>query len=149
MKSVDLNEVKELATKGYNVTMICSAVGISRTKAYQDADIINTIKAGADLARQKVMNDLMNRSEEDQGATASIFLAKQLKLFDEYYPTSTPKTVPEAIQKIQDIYSKVAKNELSSEKADKLVHYLNVYIKAYEVSELESRIILLEENTNG
>ncbi len=144
-KDVNLVEVLELASKGYNVTMICSALGISRSYTYSKKDIMDTIKEGTDLARQKVMNDLMTRSENDQGATATIYLSKQLKLFDEYYPTATPTTVKQAMSKIQDIYKSVARNELSSEKADKLVHYLEVFIKAHEVHELEERILLLEE----
>ena len=147
MKSdnIDLEEVRTLASKGYNVTMICSAIGMSRSYAYSKKHILDTIKAGADEARQKIMNDLMNRSETDMGATASIFLAKQLKLFDEYYPTSTPKTVKEAMQKIQDIYVSVSRNELSSDKADKLVHYLEVYIKAFEVNDLAIEVEKIKE----
>jgi len=143
--NIDLEEVRTLASKGYNVTMICSAIGMSRSYAYSKKHILDTIKTGADEARQKIMNDLMNRSETDMGATASIFLAKQLKLFDEYYPTSTPKTVKEAMQKIQDIYLKVSRNELSSDKADKLVHYLEVYIKAFEVNDLAIEVEKIKE----
>ena len=142
---IDLEVVKELATKGYNVTMICSAIGISRTTAYEYPNIINTIKAGHDLARQKVLNDLMTRSESDQSSTATIFLAKQLKIFEEYYPTATPKTPEDAIKKIQAIYKAVAGNELNADKANHLVHYLEVYIKAHEVNELQKEVDAIKE----
>ena len=141
---IDLDEVYELACKGYNVTMICSAIGITRTTAYNHRDIINTIKKGADKAKQDVVDHLMSRSIEDQSAAASIFLAKQLKVFDNYFTTSKPTNIQDALKRIATIYDLVAKSELDQEKADKLVGYLDKYIKAYETSELEKRIEALE-----
>ena len=46
---------------------------------------------------------------------------------------------------IATIYDLVAKSELDQEKADKLVGYIEKYIKAYETSELERRIQDLED----
>lgn len=145
---VDLDVVYELACKGYNTSMICSAIGIDRSTAYRQRDIINTIKRGAEKAKQDVIDHLMTRSIEDQSATATIFLAKQLKVFDNYFTTSQPKNIQDAIKRIATIYDLVAKNELDQEKADKLVGYLEKYIKAYEVSELEKRIEALEVSSN-
>ena len=143
--NVDLKLVEQLASKGYNVGMICSAVGINRTTAYKNSHIIDTIRKGAELARRKVIDDLMARSESDQSAAASIFLSKQLKVFDDYFTTSKPKNIKEALNRISTIYDIVSKNELSQEKGDKLVGYLNSYIRSFETSELEKRIQALEE----
>jgi hypothetical protein len=144
---VDLDQIEELAAKGYSVTMICNAVGINRTTAYSRTDIKDTIKRGVNKARQEVIDHLMSRSLSDQGATASIFLAKQLKVFEDYFTTSTPKTPTEATERIAKIYDAVSKNELNQDKADKLVSYMNAYIKAYEISDLEQRIQELENVT--
>ena len=141
---IDMKQVYDLAAKGYSVMMIADAIGVSRTYIYMHKHIINTIKKGKSEAQQKVINDLMARSEADVGATASIYLAKQLKVFDDYYPTSSPKNIKEAIEKISNIYASVSKNELDATKGDKLIHFLEVYIKAYEVSELEDRLSKLE-----
>lgn len=142
---VDLEVLEALAAKGYNVTMCCEAVGIERTTAYKHKHIINTIKRGAAKARQKVIDDLMARSEADQSSTASIFLAKQMKVFNEYFPTASPKTPQDALNKISDIYTAVSRNELSEEKGTALIGYLEKYIKAYEVSELEKRLSEVEK----
>ena len=144
--NVDLKQVEELAAKGYNVTMVCNAMGISRSKAYSDTNILDAIKKGSNKAKQNVIDHLMKRSIEDQGATASIYLAKQLKVFEDYFTTSKPKSIKEAIERIATIYDSVSKNELDSEKGSKLVGYLEAYIKAYEVSELEERISVLENS---
>jgi len=141
---IDINQLFELASAGYTVTMICDAIGISRSYAYSNKDIKDTIKRGQSVARQKIIKDLMDRSKEDAGATASIFLAKQLKIFDDYFPTSKPKGIKDALSKISNIYEKVSKNELDSTKGDKLVHYLEVYIKGYEASELDTRLSKIE-----
>ncbi len=37
------------------------------------------------------------------------------------------------VDRISDIYTAVSNNELSSEKADRLISYLNTYLKAYEL----------------
>ena len=137
--------VEELAGKGYSITMICSAIGINRSTAYRKKDVYNAIKRGQSQARQKVVDDLMARSESDQGATASIFLAKQLKVFDDPYPTSTPKTTSEAVSRIAKIYTDVARGNLDSEKGDHLISYLEKFIKGYEISDLEDRITELEK----
>lgn len=142
---IDLSEVYELACKGYSVTMICSAIGITRTTAYNHSDIIDTIKKGANKAKQDVVDHLMKRSLEDQSSTASIYLSKQLKVFEDYFITSKPKSISDAIERIATIYDSVSKNELDSDKGSKLIGYLEAYIKAYEVSELEDRIQALED----
>ena len=146
--TVDLVQLEALAGRGYSVTMICEAMGISRSYAYSNKDIKDTIKRGHSQARQSVVNDLMSRSKEDVSATASIYLSKQLKVFDDYYPTSKPKSISQALSKITGIYDAVAKNELDVVKGDKLIHYLEIYIRGFESSELEQRLNKLEVMLN-
>ena len=146
---VNLEELEALAAKGYNITMCCEAVGIDRTTAYKHSNIINAIRRGASKAKQDVIDHLMNRSIADQGATASIFLAKQLKVFSTPYPTAAPKTPTEAAERISKIYDDVSSGYLDEEKGNALVSYLQAYIKAYEISELESRLTALEEARNA
>jgi len=147
--NINLEELEALASKGYSVTICCDAIGITRTTAYNNSYIIDTIKRGTAKAKQKVVDDLMSRSEVDQSSTASIFLAKQLKVFDNYYPTASPKSPTDALNKISNIYTAVSRNELSEEKGNHLLLYLEKYVKAYEVSELEERISKLEDAQNG
>ena len=146
--NINLEELEALASKGYSVTICCDAIGITRTTAYNNSYIIDTIKRGTAKAKQKVVDDLMSRSEVDQSSTASIFLAKQLKVFDNYYPTASPKSPTDALNKISNIYTAVSRNELSEEKGNSLVGYLEKYVKAYEVSENTEKIKKLEEAQN-
>lgn len=140
-----LKQIEALAGKGYTTTMIASAIKVSRSYLYSQKNMKDAIKRGHDAARQKVVDDLFARSESDQSATASIFLAKQLKVFDSYYGTSRPKSAAEATQRIAAIFEAVAKNELEPDKGDRLVSYLQSYVKAIEITELEQRVSKLEE----
>ena len=146
---IDLPELEALAGKGYSVEMLCSAIGIAKQTAYNNKYIMDAIRRGHSTAKQKVVNDLMNRSEVDQSSTASIFLAKQLKVFDTYFPTASPKSPSDALNKISNIYTAVSRNELSEEKGTALISYLEKYVKAYEVSDLEKRIAKIEDAQNG
>lgn len=142
---VDLEQLEALAAKGYTARMCFEAIGISESKGYGDKEIMATIKSGAAKARQKVIDDLMARSEADQSSSASIFLAKQMRIYEEPFPTSTPKSPAEAIKKIGDIYKAVAENRLSGERGTYLIGFIEKYLKAYELSELTERIKALEE----
>ena len=147
MKDLDINfeTIEALAAKGYSVTIICEAIGINRSTAYKNRNIINTIKAGHAQAKQKVIDNLMARSEEDMSATAAIFLSKKLKIWDDYFTTSKPKNVSDAIKRISIIYESVARNELDVDKGTRLVGFLESYIKAFETHELEERLDRIEK----
>ena len=146
---VDLNTLEALAAKGYTAAMICDAVGISTSKAYNDKEIMAAIRKGKAAAHQKVVDDLMTRASEDPSSAAAIFLAKKLKVFDDPYPTGSPKTPGEAVKKIANIYTAVAKGQLDQEKGNYLISFLEKFIKVFEISELEKRISKLEEVHNG
>lgn len=143
---INLKIVHELARRGFSVSLIADSIGVARSTVYKQRAIRDTIKKGRAEIQKKVIDDLLERSEADVSATASIFLAKQLKVFDIYFPTSKPKSISQALNKIADVYTAYAGNELDGEKADRLIKYLEIYIKGYEATELERRLTALEEN---
>lgn len=144
-----LQIIEEMAYNGYTKTTVAKNVGMSLgniqrkgTNAYEAYSV------GRKRLEKKILDDLIKRSNEDQSSTATIFLAKKLKLFEEHFTTAKPKSIKEAIDRIAKIYIAVAQNELNEEKATHLVGYLEKYIKAYEVAEIEERISKLEELLN-
>jgi len=143
---VNLKQVYELSSKGYNLTMIGEAIGISRSAIYsKHRDILDAYKRGKATARKTVIDDLFARSAEDQSATASIFLANRLNVFADPFTTSKPKDLRHARNKIADIYKAYADNEITGEKADRLIKYLEAYVKAYEMTELQDRMQEIEQ----
>lgn len=123
--------------------MIASALGIGESTTRSNTALKAAIKKGRDTAKCIVVDKLVERSNESD--TALIFLAKQLKVFEDSYTTAKPKNINDAINRIADIYVQASNGDLSIEKADKLIFFLQNYIKAKEVGELESRIEQLEK----
>ena len=139
-----ISQAEELARRGFNISLIADTLGIGNSTTRHNKTLRTAIKKGHSEARKKVINDLMTRSEADVSATASIYLSKQLKVFDTYFPTSKPKSISEALSKIGNIYLSVSHNELDAEKGDRLIKYLEAYIKGFEASEIERRLSALE-----
>ena len=146
---VNLEELESLASKGYNITMCCDAIGISQSKAYKDVQILQAIKRGHASAKEKVLSDLFARSESDTSSASSIFLAKSLGVFNTKYSTTRPKSITEASERIVKIYEDVARGILSDEKGKYLIGFLESYIKSLEISDLEQRIGVLEGEKNA
>ena len=142
-----IDQAALLAGKAYNQVMIADALGIAYRTCSNNKDISEAIKRGQSVARQKIVDDLMARSEADQSSTATIFLAKQLKVFTVPYPTATPKTIEEASDRIRQLYTDTASGLIDEERAKYLIGFLESYIKSVEVGDLENRILLLEEKS--
>ncbi len=142
-----ISQAEQLASKGYSTQLIASSLGIGYSTAKSNNEALKVaIKKGRDEARCTIVDKLLARADESD--TALIFLCKNLKVFEDSYITATPKTIDEATQRIADIYGAVSSNELDKDKGDKLVSYLEKYIKAYELSELEKRIEKIERLYN-
>jgi len=143
-----IDQAEQLSKKAYNISMIADALGIGVTTCYDNTKLSEAIKRGQSQARQKVVDDLMARSEADQSSTATIFLAKQLKVFTVPYQTATPKTIKEASDRIRQIYIDTASSVIDEERAKYLIGFLESYIKSIEIGSLEERIKALEDKAS-
>ncbi len=139
-----LADAKALAGKGYSNIILADALGISASTCTNNKLLKIAIKEGRSVAKQKVIDDLMSRSEVDQSATSSIYLSKVMRVFDDPFPTATPKSPLDALKKISDIYVAVARNQLSEDRGNNLVGYLEKYLKAFEISQVEDRLTEVE-----
>ncbi len=140
-----VKQAELLASKAYSVITISDALGIAYGTCFNNGELSEAIKRGQSKARRTVVDHLLKRSEEDQSSTASIFLAKQLKVFTVPYQTATPKNVVEASDRIKQIYTDTASGLIDEERAKYLIGFLESYIKSVEVGNLESRIAILEQ----
>ncbi len=139
-----LADAKALAGKGYPITIIADSLSVGYSTCRNNVALKAAIKEGQAKARQDVVDHLMERSLSDQSATSSIYLSKVMRVFNDVFPTSSPNSPSDALKKISDIYTAVARNELSEERGNHLVGYLEKYVKTFEVSDLEERISRLE-----
>jgi len=143
-----IDQAEQLSKKAYNISMIADALGIGYKTCFNNKELQEAIKRGQSQARQKIVDDLMARSEADQSSTATIFLAKQLKVFTVPYQTATPKTIKEASDRIRQIYIDTASSVIDEERAKYLIGFLESYIKSIEVGSLEERIKALEDKAS-
>ena len=144
-----IDNAELLSSKAYSIPIVADALGVGVTTCYDNTKLSEAIKRGQSQARQKVVDDLMSRSENDQSSASSIFLAKQLKVFTVPYTTATPKNIEEASNRIKQIYTDTASGMIDEERAKYLIGFLESYIKSVEVGSLEERIKALEEKQDG
>ena len=144
-----IKQAEQLSGKAYGVTMIADALGIAYRTCFNNKDLSEAIKRGQSQARQKIVDDLMTRSEGDQSSAATIYLSKQMKCFTTPYTTVKPKTIEEASDRIVQIYADAASGLIDEERGKYLIGFLESYIKSVEVGDLENRIKQLEENQDG
>ncbi len=140
-----LDQAEMLAGKAYSQVMIADALGVASGTCTNNRALNAAIKRGQSQARQKIVDDLMTRSENDQSSASSIFMAKSLKVFTIPYTTAKPKTIEEASERIIGIYADTASGLIDEERAKYLIGFLESYIKSKEVGDLENRIKQLEE----
>lgn len=145
-----IESAEKLALRGFTDKAICNALQLGYSTLYTKPyiELLETIKKARSEAKEQILQDLLSRSKTDSSSAASIYLAKKLKVFEPVYTTTKPKSLNEALARIENIYEDVADGTLNSDKGDKLINYLNSYIKAYEISNLEERLQKLENVTN-
>jgi len=137
-------DAKDLSLKGFSHTQIMKCTGISRTAFYADANLLNTIyKSEAEL--RKKISDAPVSKIEDGSETSIIYLAKRLSLFHTSYVMPQIKSTKTALEQISRINSDLASGILPPELATSLIKNIEVFLKAFDASELEQRLTALEE----
>lgn len=129
----------DFAKAGFNNKSIYENLNISKSAFYKNMDLMDSIKKGRASLREEVSKALLENATGGD-TTSLIFLAKRLNLFSEDISITlkTPKT---ALKSLED----VANANISLEHKNSLKGIISDYIKAYEVTELEQRILKLEE----
>ncbi len=138
-------EARELAKDGFSHLQIAKSIGISSSTLYADSDMMDTIRGAEDELRREIANDIRNSSNNGE-VSAQIFLSKRLNLHHTSYKMPKVISVSGAMSQISRINSDMAAGLLPLELGNTLIKNLETYLKAFEVNELEQRIISLEES---
>lgn len=140
-----LSECERLASLGFNEKQISEAINMTYSVFQNKKDYFrDALKKGRQQLRERITSSLLAKIDE-QDVTSLIFVSKRLGLFTNSFDASTPSDVKEAMAEMLKIYVSLADGTISETQADKLMGTLQSYIKAYEVSELETRLKALEE----
>jgi len=134
-----IEKAYDLAKAGFNNKTIYESLDISKSAFYNNKDLMDSIKKGKAELRESVSSSLLSNATGGD-TTSLIFLAKRLNLFSEDISINL-KTPQTALKSLEE----VANANISLEHKNSLKSIISDYIKAYEVSELEQRIIKLEE----
>jgi len=142
-----IQKAYELAKNGFSNKQIQDVLNISKASIYRIKDLKDSIKDGQMSLRADITKSLINNAVDLNNPTVQIFLAKRLKLFDDTFDTISIKKSDDVLVVVSDIFKAVAQNTISEDKSKQLLSILDTYIKAYEMHELEKRIISLESQS--
>ncbi len=136
----------KLARRGYSNQAICASVGIVEKTLYSKpySNLLQAIREEREAVRERVFNSLL----EDETTQSQTFLANKLGVFRPKYKTAKPKNIKEAVDRIADIYHAVAAGEIEQDHGKYLAGFLETFIKAKEVGDLEERLEAIEEAVN-
>ena len=139
-------KAREFALMGFSHLQICSSIGISSSTFYADSDMTDTIKEAEAELRAKIAKNIQDSADVGE-VSAQIFLSKRLNLYGTSYKMPQIKTVSSALEQIARINKDLANGMLPPELANNLIKNIDTFVKTFEVSELEKRILALEAHT--
>ena len=140
-----LSECQRLASLGFNEKQISEAIGLNyRTFQDKKEHFLEYLKKGRAELRERITSSLMAKIDEGD-TTALIFTCKKLNLFTNSFDAKEPSNPQEAIAQLLSVFMAFANGEINETTADKMTAMLQGYVKAFEVSELEKRVALIEE----
>lgn len=141
-------EAREFALSGFSHLQIMKCIGISNSAFYKNEELLHTIREAEAELRQQIADDIRNSSNMGE-VSAQIFLSKRLNLYHTSYKMPQIKSVKTALTQIARVNADLANGNIPPELASSLIKNIETFIKAYEVSDLEQRLIALEEANNG
>jgi len=141
-----IQEVQELAKQGFNNVMISQSLNIGRQTLSTNKDLKDSIQKGRlDLAKQ-VTQSVLDSLETNP--TNQQMLVKRLCLFNPLIDIKKPTNAGDAIANLAVATKSYANGEINESQLRTIEAVSNSYVKAYEITELETRISKLEKVHN-
>lgn len=139
-----VKEVVRLASLGLSDSQIAESVGLTyATFRRNKAQFEQSLKDGRSALRVRISEAMLTKVDDNDTAVL-IFTAKRLNLFQQTIDVSVPKTITEALAQLGIVYAGVASGQISESFGDKLAGYLDRFMRAIELTELEERIQKIE-----
>ncbi|WP_415405906.1 hypothetical protein ACLHDG_09065 [Sulfurovum sp. CS9] len=146
-KTIDLSEAEELAAKGYSNKDIAVALGVSMAQVYKKVEILEAIHKGHATLKATVSEAFLDSLATNPGNQQ--MLVKRLGLFNQQINITKPTDAKSALKTLSSAVKQYSDGEISESQLRTLEAVLNSYIKGHEITELEDRILKLEEVSNG
>ncbi|MCK5537700.1 MAG: hypothetical protein KAI79_12810, partial [Bacteroidales bacterium] len=138
-----IQEVQELAKQGFNNVMISQSLNIGRQTLSTNKELKDSIQRGRlDLAKQ-VTQSVLNGLETNP--TTQQMLVKRLCLFTPIVEIKKPTNANDALSNLATATKQYTDGLINESQLRTIEAVSNSYVKAYEITELETRITKLEE----
>ena len=141
-----IQEVQDLAEQGFNNILIGQALNIEVTTLSRNSKLKQAIQRGKLELSKKVTASILETLEANP--TNQQLLVKRLCLFNPLVDIKKPTTAKEALDNLATATKQYADGAINESQLRTIEAVSNSYTKAYEVIELEERIVKLEEQIN-
>ena len=136
----------DFAKAGFSDQQIIEAVGIASSTFYVNSELTDIVKKQRQELRKEVADALLN-SAVGGDTSALIFLSKRLGLHQSInYKKGKLKTAKDAAVELEKLYHASVSGDAPLELVNAVGKILNDFVKLYETTEIEERIIKLEKN---
>ena len=141
-----IQEVEELASKGFNNILISQSLGIAVTTLSTNKELKEAIHKGKLELSKKVTASILETLEANP--TNQQLLVKRLCLFTPLVNIKKPTTAKEALDNLATATKQYADGAINESQLRTIEAVSNSYSKGYEATELEERITALEKAYN-
>ncbi|WP_309499698.1 hypothetical protein [Sulfurovum sp.] len=138
-----IQEVQELAEQGFNNILISQALNIGAETLSRNEQLKQSIQRGKIILAKKVTASILDTLETNPANQQ--LLVKRLCLFTPIVEIKKPSNAQEALANLSAATQQFANGEINESQLRTIEAVSNSYIKGYEVTELEERVIKLEE----
>lgn len=142
-----IKQVEELSEQGFNNILISQSLNIAATTLSTNIKLKEAIQRGRLSLSQKVTSSILETLEENP--TNQQLLVKRLCLFTPLVNIKKPNNAKEALDNLATATKQYADGAINESQLRTIEAVSNSYSKAYEVTELEKRISILEEKENA
>ena len=136
-------EVHDLAERGFNNILISQSLNIATQTLSTNKELKEAIQRGKLSLAKKVTSTILENLETNP--TNQQLLVKRLCLFTPIVDIKKPTNADQALSNLATATKQYANGEINESQLRTIEAVSNSYVKGYEVTELEERIIKLEE----
>lgn len=141
-----IQQVQELAEQGFNNILISQSLNIATQTLSTNRELKEAIQRGKLELSKKVTASILETLEANP--TNQQLLVKRLCLFTPIVSITKPSNAKDALNNLAAATKQYADGAINESQLRTIEAVSNSYAKVYEVTELEDRIVALEERNN-
>lgn len=141
-----IQQVQELSEQGFNNILISQSLNIATQTLSTNRELKEAIQRGKLELSKKVTASILKTLEANP--TNQQLLVKRLCLFTPIVEITKPSNAKDALNNLATATKQYADGAINESQLRTIEAVSNSYAKVYEVTELEDRIVALEDRNN-